>query len=107
VQQADDPAGAGGPEDLAVPGVVAEEAHLGEHRGQEDRHDELIPGVPEGEDSGPPGEEQHRQHDHGDDVVGAPAVEQTGRLDAAGQLGVVTAPGWGRRPVPVVVGAFD
>jgi hypothetical protein len=107
VQQAQDPAGTGGPEDLAVPGIVAEEAHLGEHRGQEHRHDELVPGVPEHDNGGPAGGEEQRQHDDGGEVVAASTVEQAGRLDMAGQLGVVTASCGGLRPAPVVAGRPD
>jgi hypothetical protein len=47
VQQAEDVAGATGPEDLLVASVVAEEGHLGERNAQNDGRRQLPPGPPD------------------------------------------------------------
>ena len=55
-----------GGEDLPVPGVVAEEAELGEHHGQKHGHRELPPGVPD----------QHEQRPARDQRRGRAAIRQ-------------------------------
>ena len=64
----DDVVGPPGAEDLLVPGVVAEEADLGEHHRQERRDSQLPPGVAHQHERRAPGGGHHRQHQDPEEV---------------------------------------
>jgi hypothetical protein len=82
-QDAEHITGAGGAEDLPVPRVVAEEADLGEHAGQEDRHQKLPPGIPQQAERRPAGRQaRHRGRDL-PGVVSRPPVQQPSFPDQA------------------------
>src|SRR5690348_10400715 len=93
----EDGVGPPGPEDLAVPGVVAEEADLGEDRREEHRVSRLPPRVSDGGERGPAECERRRGERDLPRVVPRPAVEQARLPHLPGQGGVVTATRAGRR----------
>ena len=75
-------------ENLPVPGVMAQEADLGEHHGQERGHPQLPPRVTH-QDQGPrPGGQQHRGGRDLPELVTRAALQQPGLHDLTGQLRV-------------------
>jgi hypothetical protein len=111
-QDAGDIVGPPGAEDLAVPGVMAQEPDLGEDHRQERGHRELPPRVAQQNEYGPSGGQQPDGDRDLPDVVARPPVQQPGLPDLPGQLRVLAAaprprrcggqldlPGHGRRCV--------
>jgi hypothetical protein len=90
-QDAKDVAGPPGGEDLPVPGVVAQEAHLGEHHCQEHRHRQLPPRVAHHDEGGPSGGQQHDGGRDLPDVIPATPLQQPGLPYQPGQLSVFAA----------------
>jgi hypothetical protein len=80
--------------DLAMPGVVPDEAGLGEHHRQEDRDQHLPPRPPEHGEHSPADGQQHQVQADLEAVVDRPPPQQAGPLHHPRQLGVV-APGTG------------
>ncbi len=97
VQDAENVVGPPGAEDLAVPGIMAEEAHLGEHHGQEGRHGQLPPRISHQYEGRPPGGQQSDGRRDLGDVVGRAPLQQSRLLDLPGQLGVLAAARLGPR----------
>ena len=64
--------------DLAMPGVVPDEAGLGEHHSQEDRDQHLPPRPPEHGEHSPAGGQQHQVQADLEAVVDRPPPEQAG-----------------------------
>jgi hypothetical protein len=67
--------------DLAMPGVVPDEASLGEHHRQEDR-DHHLPRLPEHGERSPAGVQQHQVQADLEAVVDWPPPEQAARFTA-------------------------
>ena len=90
-QDADHVVGPPGAEDLPMPGVVAEEADLGEHHCQEGAHRQLPPRIAHQDEGSPSG----CQRDGGDrdlpEVIPRAPLQQPSLLDLPGQLGVLAA----------------
>jgi hypothetical protein len=97
--QADQAVGPPGTEDLPVAGVMPEERDLGERERQEHGGHELPPGVPQQQEGGPAGGEQHGGRGDLGGVVGRPPAQEACLLDPPAQLGVVAchARSWGRQ----------
>jgi hypothetical protein len=91
VQQADQVVGPLGPEDLPVPGVVADERDLGERHRQERGHRELPPRVTQQHEARPTRGQQSTGRGNLGQVVDGSPVEQASGLDLAHQVGEVTA----------------
>jgi hypothetical protein len=100
LHQADQVVGASGTEDLPVAGVVADEGDVGEDDRQIGGGHQLPPGVLQGDEGGSSGGEQDEVEADLGGVVPVPAVKQTGLLDLAGQLGVLTPASRPRRRRP-------
>jgi hypothetical protein len=80
-----------GGEDLAVPGVVPDEAGLGEHHRQEDRDQHLPPRLSEHGERSPAGGQQHQVQADLEAVVDRPPPEQARPLHRPRQLRVVAS----------------
>src|SRR6266487_370000 len=95
-QDAEDIVGPPGAKDLAVPGVVAEEADLGEYHGLEYRHGQQPPRIAHQNERDPAGPQQAGGEPDLPDVVAGAAFQQSRLLDLPGQLCVfAAAPGSG------------
>jgi hypothetical protein len=81
VQDADDVIGLPGPEDLPVPGIVTQEADLGEHDGQVSGHGQLPPRVADQDEGGPPAGQQRGRDADLPRVIARAAVQQAGLPD--------------------------
>jgi hypothetical protein len=92
VQQADPVVGPPGPEDLPVPGVVADEGDLGEDDRQEGSRGQLPPRLPDDGEGDPPGGQQGQVETDPGPIPAPPAVQQAGLLDLPRQLGVLAPP---------------
>ena len=96
VDQADQVVGPAAAEDLAVAGVVAEEAELGGHDGEVGGGEQLPPGLAEEEERDPAGGQQGQVQADPGRVPPAPPVQQAGLLELPGQLGVLVPSSRGR-----------
>ena len=86
VHEADQVVGPLRPEDLPVPGVVADEPDLGEHHRQERGDRELPPRVPEEHERRPPAGQQRAGDGDLRQVVPGPPPQQAGGLDPVQQV---------------------
>jgi hypothetical protein len=100
MDQADQVVGAAAAEDLPVAGVVADEGDLGEDDRQVGGGHQLPPGVPQGGEGDPSGGEQAEVQAELGGVGPVPPIQQTGLLDLAGELGVLTPASRPRRRRP-------
>src|SRR5216683_1680240 len=91
VQDAEHVVGPPRAEDLPVPGVVAEEANLGEDHRQEGGYPQLPPRVTHQDEGRPSGGQRRGGNRDLPDVVSRAPFEQPRLLDLAGQLGVLAA----------------